>query len=305
MPRGVAGMTSFAEWANRDTLVRYLAGQLVEGRLALVLGAGISVSSKIPDWKMLLNRICDGKKLAHYDFGTHSPEQAAGHLKREAFSNDDFAFNTAVREALYSDPEFDPSFEAMREELGLAGVAALVMASHRGTVSNVMTFNFDDVLERYLRYHGYVVKSVSGDANWATRADVEVFHPHGLLPVDASAPMSASIVFTRNDFGQVVGDSANPWNQLALSFMRRNTCLFLGLSGNDNRLFGLLDRAQASHAIRSGGGAMYWGVRFTDTLDDVVDGEWTDKKVWVQRVADYQTDLPKFLFSIVQAAAEM
>lgn len=305
MVSGVSGMTSFAEWANRDTLVRYLAGQLIRGRLAIVLGAGISVPSKIPDWKQLLNRICEQRGLTVYDFGKHSPEQAAGHLKREEFGDDDFAFNSAVREALYSDPEFDPSFAAMRGELGLAGIAALVMASRRGAASNVMTFNFDDMLERYLRYHGYVVSSVFGDANWATNADVQVFHPHGLLPLDTLTPMSGSIVFTRNDFGQVVGDSANPWNQLALSFMRRNTCLFLGLSGEDDRLFGLLGKAQESHAINSGGNAMYWGVRFTDTRDEVVDGEWSAKRVWVQHVADYPTDLPEFLFSIVQAAADM
>ena len=48
----------------------------------------------------------------------------------------------------------------------------------------MITFNYDDLLEIYLEFHGLVVEPIWRDEHWASNADIRIYHPHGFLPLD-------------------------------------------------------------------------------------------------------------------------
>jgi hypothetical protein len=286
-------------------LQTFLGSQLYRGRLAVILGAGVSLQFDLPGWTELVRRVAVAAGTAVPAGLENALEDAAEVILTKSFKGDRPLFAAAVREALYE--KCDVSFAALRRNNLLAALAALVMTSSRGSMSGVVTFNFDDVLETYLTYHGFDVEAVAGMPTWSSRTDVRVYHPHGLLPLDRTADVTP-LVFTRRDFDAVVGKTEAIWRQVLLAVMRSSTCLFLGLSGADANLTSLLDDingredVKATHPARLRGD-LFWGVRFTESTDSRL-VTWENRGVFNVVLPTYD-DLPDWLFSIAQRAAAM
>lgn len=293
-----AWMQNRDDFENENSLVGYLSSQLSRGRLSLVLGAGVSTAFGMPDWPGLLRRLYDEQGIDLPQ--SYSYARQAEHLREACYRDDHGGFAAAVRTALYRD--VDASFEQLRSNGTIAAIGSLVMASCRGSVSEVITFNWDNLLELFLAYHGFVVNSVHSEQHWGGAEDVTVLHPHGYIPVAADEPSSSEIVFDQLSYSSVIGDSARPWRQRLLSIMRTHTCLFIGLSGDDPNLDSLLVACQPEHASLREHTA-FWGVRFTDSNDAVEAGFWERRGVFCHAVSDYITALPNFLFLICQEAA--
>jgi hypothetical protein len=275
----------------------FLAEQLFNGRLALFLGAGVSTRFELPTWISLLERLAAQAGIALPD--ELGPEDAAEWLLTTCFGNDRLAFARAVHLALFQG--CDASFASLRQSDLLAALGALVMTSSRGS-AGVVTFNFDDILETYLRLHGFDVASIASAPAWNSRTDVKVYHPHGLLPIghpEASTP----VVFTRKDFDAIVGKNDVVWRQVLLGVSRSSTCLFIGLSGNDSNLTSLLDETNTSHPARLRGD-IFWGVRFSANASDPRRMTWENRGVFQQVVASHD-ELPTWLFEIAQKAAAL
>jgi hypothetical protein len=287
------------DFTDRDQLIEYLASQLNRGRLALVLGAGISKPFGLPKWEELLQRLftAQGKPLP-----SDTPERQAEYLRLTHFSGNPRGFTDAIHQALYTGVSAD--FASLRGNGTLAAIASLVMASHRGSVSEVITFNFDNLLELLLTYHGFVTASVFREFHWAQSADVTIYHPHGLIPFDPVQERSEQVVFDQASYSAIVGKADSPWRQTMLTIFRRRTCLFIGLSGRDDNLDSMMQECSPQHASRSENTA-YWGITFLDHDDDVAAHIWQDRGVFFNRVVDYQRDLPDFLFAICQKAASI
>jgi NAD-dependent SIR2 family protein deacetylase len=287
------------EFAAEDKLREYLADQLLAGRLALILGAGVSVPFGLPQWPALVTSLYATKSAAPP--ANQSVERQAEVFRLTHFQNDRPGFLAAVRAAMYSGA--DTSFAALRKNETLAAIASLVMASHRGSASEVITFNFDDLLEVYLRYNGLIATSISTATDWSGYSDVTVYHLHGLLPSDRALTTSENIIFDQQSFSAMIGDDKNPWRQLVMSILRRKTCLFIGLSGHDNHLDSLLLAANDQHACRQAS-TTFWGVTFSTNSDSAPQMIWESRGVFYKVISDYDAALPNFLFSICQEAAK-
>ncbi len=288
-----------ADFADRDQLTDYLAHQLVHGRMALVLGAGISKPFGLPEWDELILQL----------FATQGETPPTDTAKRQAqffrlkfFKGNVAGFLDELHKVLYANA--NPDFASLRVKSTLAAIGSLVMASRRGNASDVITFNFDDLLEIYLQYHGFVTASVFRPFHWSQSADVTVYHPHGLLPVDPTQERSDDVVFDQTSFSAIVGKDSDPWRQTALTILRRKTCLFLGLSGRDDNLDSMMNECKEQHASRDENTA-YWGITFSTQDNQVARTIWQDRGVFYQQIADYDHDLPGFLFSICQKAAKI
>jgi hypothetical protein len=179
------------------------------------------------------------------------------------------------------------------------------MASMRGSVSQLVTLNFDDVLERYLSYHGIVANPVFEEKFWAGKGDVVIYHPHGFLPSPGSIynETSSYIVLDRRSYSERVGRSELRMNQTMETIMQSHICLFIGLSGNDQRLDSLILATKNDKHAYSSSRIGYWGVAFSTSKDPTVAKMWSERGIFLHCIDKYDPDLPRFLFEVCQGAA--
>jgi len=237
----------------------FLAEQLSKGRLALVLGAGISFGFGLPTWDALVNDVAE----------------LLGAVRKPDISNEDFAedlwrlsgsknleFSETVRKCLYK--RFNSSVDDICSHRLLASIGALARPAKRGSVAHIITFNFDNLIETYLEYYGIQVQPIATLPTWDSNLyDVTILHPHGLLPLDSRDAVTP-IVFTKLDFQRIIGETKNKWRTRMGAILNSNTCLFLGLSGEDENLMGLASETKNTH-VSSSRQDCYWGVRITAT----------------------------------------
>lgn len=285
-------------WRDETSLLKYLAGELQAGRLTVFLGAGASGWYGLPGWPELLERMYEDVGMTP-GAGLSLPAQAQQLLDGPCAGRTD-EFLGLTKQALYRDVEV--GFSRLRADNLLASIGALVMASQRGHVSQVVTLNWDDLLERYLGFHGVVVESVCEARHWYRQADVTVFHPHGYLPSLPGKRDSSSIVFTEDTYAERVGAPAADWNKTVTSMLVHRTCLFVGLSGRDDALATVLNDVAKNHVAVIDDGFPFWGVVFS-TEDEKRRELWEKSGVCYHAVKNYDPALPELLFKICQLAA--
>lgn len=293
-------MSSAENWHNEALLSKHLAGQLRNHRLTLVLGAGISKPFGLPLWRELVSRIF--ARTRESEPQGHPPTRLLEYLRNQHFGGSRALLNDEIRRSLYEG--VGASFSELRANDTLAAIGALVVSSVRGSASSVFTFNYDDLLELYLKYHGMVVCSVPQATHWSEKADVTVYHVNGLLPLDPKTPAEGEVVSDQEQYSRLSGDDSQPWRQLILSTWRSRTVVFIGVSGDDSLLDSLLVSCRDTHASKSDG-IPYWAVWLSTSDDNVMKSQWLGRSVFPMIVRDYEKHLPDFLFDICQRAAQI
>lgn len=300
MASSVTVLASDEYWSRPDKIDEYVARKLANGSTSLFLGAGASHGFKLPNWQELviaLRTQCNAP-LPVYPM---RPEEEADMLLLKYFQKDRHRFAEAVRSALYASARQDHSF-MLKSDL-LQAVAAFLTNSIRGRGGAVVSFNFDDIVETYLRLLGFVVRSEIEVPAWSQKADVVVYHPHGILPLENKEPCS-QIVFTTSDFDAVVGRQADAWNKTMESILSTTFPVFIGLSGEDSRLRALLNDVGPQHPARVKSSSMYWGVRPTPKSEpEHIVERWKGLGI-APRFIDSYDGLPSWLLGICQKAAE-
>jgi hypothetical protein len=289
-------MGNVLAYEDRTSLVSYLADQLTAGALTVVLGAGASFGFGLPSWDELVERL---RARAGLTLAPRlSAEQAAEYVLVQGYGNDRIRFAEAVRLALYDGAKL--SLAQLVENPLLSAVGTLAMASSRGSVSTIVSFNFDDVLELFLSQFGHDVESIDTMPAWNSRADLRVLHPHGWLPSDLSVPIERGVVFTQMDYDELVGDAKDAWRATMINLFSTHTCLFIGLSGNDNNITNILTEVNKIHVARRRGD-LFWAVRFELETDPYLH-LWAGRGVYNHIVADF-AEIPAILFEVCQHAA--
>ncbi|MHC4099055.1 MAG: SIR2 family protein [Planctomycetota bacterium] len=109
------------------------------------------------------------------------------------------------------------------------------------------------------------------------------------------------IILAQNQYDKIVGNSKQAWRGIILDIFRSHTCLFIGLSGNDDNLTSILMETKNSHASKRQGD-VFWGVRFSDNKNDPKQTTWNTRGVFQDAIASYQ-ELPGWLLKVCQIAA--
>ena len=289
-------------WSDRSAVATHLAHQLLRGRVTLFLGAGVSGFYGLPEWSALVNRLCKLHSQPELSKGD-DPVIKVASLRARFYKNDTPGFLRDVRAILYETASVD--LERLRENRQLAAIGALVMASKRGSASQVVTFNYDDLLELYLEYHGLVAASIASERHWRSDADVTVYHPHGLMPLQPTEYRRGSydIVFGSADYHAIMKPESL-WRATLLSILRSHTTIYVGLSGVDPHLQALVSDLQSSHAVHEDRIAFH-GVRFSvGPPNDDVSVFLNSYGVATLEIPNWD-DLASFLFEIVQTAREL
>jgi len=288
-------MHDTSAWESPRSLKTFLSDQLRLQRLALVLGAGVSMGFGLPSWDRLVELLYGEVDAPRPPL--IKPAVACDLLLRDHLGGDDERLAELVHHVLYK--EFSGDVNLLRKNELLSAIGALVMSSRRGSVARVVTFNYDDVLESYLAFFGYSVESIFELPCWPPRADISIYHPHGFLPQESSRRRSKKIVLTQTQYDRVVGEYKEAWSRLLLSTFESFTCIFIGLSGDDLNLLKNLSEASKTHVSRTQND-LYWGIRFGIGGDPLA-AQWELHGVFPVELKDYN-EIPGWLFELCQLA---
>lgn len=236
---------------NRKDVVAALAGALREGRLSLLLGSGCSSGMNLPSWHQMVNGMSaetklntpSGSNLIGTDiFDERSPAEDL-FTRMESVRTvigDDVKYVDRLRAQLY--PE--PATQIIGEPTNLLrALGAITIPSKRGSVREVISLNFDCLLEWYLSIHGVVSQVVTKWPSLLGDPDVTVYHPHGYIPIGPElGSKSDMVVFDSAEVDrQLSGQSA--WRAVFEQLISSRFILAVGLGGRDYLLRSLLQKA--------------------------------------------------------------
>ncbi len=222
--------------------------------LSLFVGAGLSIPYGVPGWSDLITALllneADSRFKAfypHYQYALASwltdtvgfgPTSLARVVKYnlEHHNATNISFPQAIKNVLYANYQPKPD-----QGTSLKAVAHLIARSEAqgGRLRQIVTFNFDDLLEQRLQELNLKCRSVIGPiAN--KDGYIDIVHPHGVIPQYAEIP-EQEIVFSEDEYHQI---TIQPFHwaltQLA-STLSNSTVLCIGLSMTDPNLKRLID----------------------------------------------------------------
>ena len=218
--------------------------------ISLFLGAGVSASCGIPTWKELINQICSCF-FYHWEFDSKKYEDNVPKNMSIAFWEEFFFSEEASKNADELSNE-DPIRVAellkscirpndwiyllnkllyhrndIIESDLLKSLADLVAEK---SIHRIITTNYDDLLELYLKSRGLKVKSIAFETI-PNQNEKSVIHVHGILP--KLGGKKSKIVFTESEYHEEFS-KPNSWTNLVqLNCFSTDTCLFIGSSFSD------------------------------------------------------------------------
>ena len=248
------------DWKEeREAIVKNVQEVVKQGNNVLFLGAGVSASAKMPSWDELLKGLMgEAKQLdeptleAFKELNSHVYEECGNsnlimgrYLQTAIKLYDDKAdFAEKIQTYLYNENDTSE----------LLKVLAHIVQQKK--VNEVITYNFDDLLEENLIKLNLTdsvdFTSIAKDAEIKGHNTLPIYHVHGIIPRKGSVD---TVVFSEEEYHKVYQDSYHWSNVEQLHALSRMHCFFVGLSMNDPNLRRLLDIAQRMN--RSNGDCHY------------------------------------------------
>jgi hypothetical protein len=286
--------------ADLDLAADALGTQLYRGTLGLMLGAGTSKGLGLPNWWELV-QLCRKEVGLPYEtiHAETSNEDLRGMVDEiEGKVGEPTKYREVVRRSLYEGAKGEEHFLSQRL---LIVLGAMMMKAQRGSIAQVITLNFDDILERYLRLHGFRNQTVVTLPCLLHSADVTIYHPHGFLPVDPAQDEGGRLIFSQYSYDQLLAPEVDPWRYLTKSLLLSRVVLFVGISRNDPELGPLL--VGVKRELASAGNTRPIGFWLLRAGDDDKTKQWLlDRNVSPLVLPSYE-EYPRFLLKVCQCAA--
>jgi hypothetical protein len=222
----------------------YLAESLKNGELTLALGAGISSGMGLPNWASLVNSCCNKVGIQtrfHRNTPTEKLIRAMNDVEDEISklttcgSNDDFdiQYTKLIHSCLYKEGKLKYDDSIIKKPL-LVSIGALTSGSARGNVKEIITLNFDDVLEWYLSVYGLKTQVAYNLPVLRGNSDVLIYHLHGYVPLRLKSNQKSRIIFSKRSYDEYQAKENLNLQQLVWKdFLSSKVVLFIGLSGYD------------------------------------------------------------------------
>ena len=255
---GVEKAAATSASVPRSTQIRRLIQAYNDERLVLVFGAGVSAPYGLPTWNTLLQKLLlstiskeieqsqdKARVLAQLYTALLSPNPliAARYLSNHYRKNDgdSFAFERAIRDALYEEIKADEESETYKETRQLC-----VAPGKSPSLDSIITYNYDDLLERCLRSIDVEIpfSSVYAVGMNPDPGELPIYHVHGFLPRDQDLTDAHRVALSDDRYHQQYTDVYSWDNMVQINKFKDFTCLFVGTSLTDPNLRRLLDIAR-------------------------------------------------------------
>ena len=237
------------DWKEeREDIIRKAKEAVEQDNNVLFLGAGVSMSAKMPSWKDLLKGLMgEVKQLkeptleAFKELSSHVLEECGdsnlimGRYLQTAISLHDnkAVFSELIQKYLYNDNN---------SSLLLMNLARIVQ---KKKVNEVITYNFDDLLEQNLAKlnlrDSIDYTAISKDAEIKGHNTLPIYHVHGIIPKEGPVD---TVVFSEEEYHKRYSTAYHWSNVEQLHALTRMHCFFVGLSMTDPNLRRLLDAAK-------------------------------------------------------------
>jgi hypothetical protein len=247
-----------------------LTNRYKESGIVLALGAGVSIGARLPSWKELVERLASepnykGAGLDFADLIEHGVPLPVIASVLEEYSSNREQFVECVRKALYKEFPFFPNgvSKVNRGEFvgfikennstlhAIATLCAEPLVSKEGTkgyranplIRGIVTFNLDAVLQAYVyaRFEKRLLRTIERASASSTAGKINAYHMHGFLRFDQQAGDRSkeapdSVILTEQDYFNFFNDPTSLFNYTFLYLLREATCLFVGLSMQDENI---------------------------------------------------------------------
>lgn len=229
--------------------------------MALVLGAGVSVDQGAETWNGMLEkfrenirteRLLDDPEAVFQKVGGTSLTTAQ--MCRDIW-HDEETFVWQIHKSLYGQAH------PLSDTTELGEIAQLAEKCQSDRNFRILTYNYDDFLERYLDQRGvpccslFTTKTRYSNGqnsmdfysmNGEPDQNLKIYHVHGFLPkVRVKSEMDKlhqrSICLTEADYHMLYNQPYSWPIASQLSFFRENVCLFIGCSLSDPNIRRLLE----------------------------------------------------------------
>jgi hypothetical protein len=238
------------------------------GVLRPVIGAGVSQAAGAPGWSTLVDRCLDAaamlaKPEVSADLramqerlrGGLTGPAAASALVEATQTVEDLAgphFAAFVRGGLIKIFRGPSSFRPPQSDMHCALAELAMPGAHGPGVADVVTYNFDELLEiALIRHYGGAIAVASYGGQWIEAllgfpqtTPIRVWHPHGFVPQFLTAhDGQEDVVFSVRAYEQQYGDESSLASRIVDDSLRHKVCLFIGSSFEDSYQRAQLQRA--------------------------------------------------------------
>lgn len=217
--------------------------------ITIVLGAGTSLFYKLPTWDILLLQLF--KKTRKVKITDNLKFQFE--LLKKNFDNPSLA------QYITDDPTI-ADFKHLKTELykNFINSAPMISPLHyeiiqllkRKKKTNIITYNFDGILEYFIEKEGIPFNISYGKNYQADINSLNIYHIHGYLPVSAQVTKDIALTFSEFQYVEQYNNVYSWQNQVQLSNFSNVPCVFLGLSFTDPNLKKLLFTCKKMHSVR-------------------------------------------------------
>lgn len=240
-PEPEVGIEKWEE--KRQRLLDDAHQAFLQGHNTLFFGAGLGADPKVkmPMWDALLGDLLhEAQTSSHSSIGRDDYEDInvscnhssliIGRYIENGFSNFD-QFTKKMHDSLYqNNPK--PVSDLYNE---------IVETVATKKVDQVITFNYDDLVETALEKEGLHVHSIYDRSHYSGMS-LPVYHVHGMIP--QTREIASTPVLSEKEYHTLYKESFHWSNVVQLYALSRTTCFFIGLSMNDPNLRRLLDIAR-------------------------------------------------------------
>lgn len=215
----------------------------------LFLGAGVSASANLPDWKSLLRKMIQNKDVIKAnDFDEIYKEMdcsnlmTARYIQKGLNSSDSVNMTERLRVIFYS---HNKRYES---EL-VSEICNMILKQNK--IRSVITYNYDTIIEDAIRLRGGRCFSVYRN-NRDEDNSFPIYHVHGVVFPEVKSNQTEEVILSEEDYHRVYTEVFDWSNVEQLHALTRCTCFFIGLSMKDPNLRRLLEIAKrySGNAVR-------------------------------------------------------
>lgn len=216
------------------------------------LGAGMSASIGAPDWNSLVFKLLNttwelklesmsDEEVKKYVKDYSSPTVLAALVKNMYTEENKYKFIEAIHDLCYKNND---SYINLRESP--LGYVAKIATQRKSKVEAIITYNYDDYLERTMKEIGgedefiCIYEKNQNKINIGNK--LPIYHVHGYIPQNDYKENNSYVILTEKEYHELYSDSFNWTNIIQTKYLMDYTCIFLGLSFSDTNQRRLLER---------------------------------------------------------------